>query len=223
MLTVREAAKLSGVSSKILNRWIKDGKLTAHRMGSSQLIDRQELNEALGRESENQIGNTIEENGFSANLRLSEILGNGGIHYGVRGDNKRDAIFNAMSRVKSIETEVSQPLFEMFLAREGMASTGIGDGIAIPHARGSLLGFVKQPVLALAFLEKPIDFGSIDGKPVHALFLLAAPNVKTHLFILSRLSYALMKQQGSGIIASHTSPEDILRFFSEAEADLLHK
>src|SRR5438034_985186 len=62
--------------------------------------------------------------------------------------------------------------------REALQSTGVGDGIAIPHVRNPIVLHVSRPMITLCFLERPIDFGALDGKPVHVLFSLISPTVR---------------------------------------------
>jgi nitrogen PTS system EIIA component len=76
-------------------------------------------------------------------------------------------------------------------AREAMGSTGIGDGIAIPHVRNPILLHVSEPFVTLCLLRRSVDFGAIDGRPVHALFSVVSPNVPAHLRILAQIAFIL--------------------------------
>ena len=82
-------------------------------------------------------------------------------------------------------------LLHLFLAREASASTGVGGGIALPHVRNPIVLHVPRPLITLAFLDRPVDFGALDGKPVQVLFSLISPTTRAHLQLLSRLSFAL--------------------------------
>ena len=70
------------------------------------------------------------------------------------------------------------------MARESLGSTGIGDGIAIPHVRNPIVMHIPRPTITLCFLEHPIDFGALDGQPVHTLFTIVSPTVRAHLHLL---------------------------------------
>jgi PTS system fructose-specific IIA component len=78
-------------------------------------------------------------------------------------------------------------LKDAILAREQAGSTGIGNGVAIPHARSR---WAAKPLLAVGRLAKPIDFSAADAKPVSLVFLLAVPETdpKSHLKVLAALS-----------------------------------
>jgi PTS system nitrogen regulatory IIA component len=82
-------------------------------------------------------------------------------------------------------------LLAVLEAREAMGSTGIGDGIAIPHVRNPILLHVSRPMVSLFLLDRPVDFDSIDGRPVHAIFLVVSSSVPSHLRILAELGLAL--------------------------------
>ncbi len=92
----------------------------------------------------------------------------------------------ASEQVGLNEREVLQILLE----RERLGTTGMGHGVAIPHAR---LKEVKEPVGFLARLQKPVDFDSVDGEPVDLIFLLLAPicNGTEHLKALAKISRVL--------------------------------
>jgi len=85
----------------------------------------------------------------------------------------------------------------------------VGDGIAIPHVR---------PAVALCFLEMPIQFGALDGKPVEILFVIVAPTSRTHLRLLSRLSAALHDPGFREVLKRRGSPHEIAAVLRRIEA-----
>jgi PTS system nitrogen regulatory IIA component len=96
------------------------------------------------------------------------------------------------------------------LARENLQSTGIGEGVAIPHVRNPIVLHVPRPIVTLCFLDQPIDFGALDGKPVHALFSLICPTVRAHLALLSRLAFALHDERFKRVIAERGPADEVL-------------
>ncbi len=101
-------------------------------------------------------------------------------------------------------------LLRLFLAREASASTAIGDGIALPHVRNPMVLHVKQPMVTLCFLEKPVDFGALDGQPVHVLFSLICPTMRSHLQMLARLSYALHDAKVKEVVTRQGQRDEVL-------------
>ncbi len=220
MLSVREAAEVLGVSQKTVYRWIKDGRVPSRRLGGQHFIERSEVNNLVIRDGLGPLPDEAQETDDHQDISLHDMLTRGGVFYRVGGATKKDVLLNALNMVKGVDESASSPLFQMFLAREELASTAIGDHIAIPHARGSLVGYIRQPILSLSFLETPIDYGALDGKPVYALFLLISPNVRTHLRVLARLSFCLHAPEFKRTVLNQASRETILNTLAQTEARL---
>ena len=103
-------------------------------------------------------------------------------------------------------------------AREEESTTGIGEGIAIPHGKCDA---VKKPGLAAMVIKNGVDFDSLDGEPVTLLFLIAAPNTKdnVHLDVLSKLSVLMMDENFSDSLRNASSVEDFLSIIDKADAE----
>ncbi len=216
MISVKEAADILGVTSKTIYHWIDQGRLPSHRLGKQYYLEQTEVANLAAelRKPVSEITKT------DSDLHLSDMLAIAGIYYNVPGKNKNTALHNALNLIKGVEAKMMEPIFQMFLTREELASTGIGDGIAIPHARGTLVGYVSQPLLSLSFLEQPIEYDAIDGKPVNILFLLISPNVQTHLRILAKLAYLLRDHLCRETIIKQAPRETILSVIAKAEKHL---
>ena len=102
-------------------------------------------------------------------------------------------------------------LLRLFLAREASATTAIGNGIALPHVRNPIVLHVTQPMVTLCFLERPVDFGALDGKPVQVLFSLVCPTMRSHLQLVSRLSYALHDAKFTEVVMRQSRREEIVK------------
>lgn len=215
MISVKEAADILHVSQKTVYRWISEGKLPLKRLGRQFYLERADVNNLLTQEG--MVIPEIPGTEVDIDLPLSEMLSKAGIFYRICGTTVREVLHNALSNVKGVDSNMMEPIFQMFLSREELASTGIGDGIAIPHARGALVGYVSQPLLSLSFLENPVEFNAFDGKPVQALFLLISPNVKTHLRILAKLAYLLQDPVCKETIIQQASRDKILEVITQAE------
>lgn len=106
------------------------------------------------------------------------------------------------------------------LAREEEGSTGIGEGIAIPHAKTNA---VKAPGLAAMIVSEGVDFASLDDQPAKLFFLIAAPDTEdnVHLDVLSRLSTLLMDEEFTSALYAAKSPTEFLSIIDKFEADKL--
>ena len=103
-------------------------------------------------------------------------------------------------------------------AREEESTTGIGEGIAIPHCKSDA---VDRPGLAAMVLPDGVDFDSLDGEKVDLIFLIAAPNTKenVHLDVLSKLSVLLMDEEFTKNLRSAKTVEEFLSVIDAAEAE----
>ena len=106
------------------------------------------------------------------------------------------------------------------MAREALASTAVGDGIAIPHPRNPIVLHVTQPLVTLCLLAQPVDFGALDGQPVYALFTLVSSAPRIHLHLLARLSYVLRQSGFKALISGRGAAEDILAEVRRVEASI---
>jgi PTS system nitrogen regulatory IIA component len=211
-LTVRQVSGLLSVSEKTIYRWIARGILPAYRVNDQYRFNRAELLEWAARRKVNVSIELFEEpESDGADLPgLVDALQAGGIAYRVEGADK-ESVLRAVIDHMRLPDEVDRPfLLRVLLARESLQSTGIGDGIAIPHVRNPIVLHVSRPMITLCFLERAIDFGALDGKPVFALFSLISPTVRAHLRLLSRLSFALKDAEFKTAIGKKASREKIL-------------
>jgi PTS system nitrogen regulatory IIA component len=222
-LTVRDAAALLNASEKSVYRWIKQGVLPAHRINDQYRINRAELLEwATARKmhvSPEIFANPMDE--VEPAPTLEDGLRAGGIHYRVAGHDKPSAL-RAVVDLLDLPGDVDREfLYQVLLAREALGSTGVGDGIAIPHVRNPIVLHLSHPTVTLCFLAQPVDFGSLDGQPVTTLFTLISPTVRAHLHLLSRLAFALREPRFKAAVRSQASCEEIRDSLHAAEAAVI--
>ena len=221
-LNVRDAARLLNVSEKTIYRWITQGSLPAYRVNEQYRFNRAELLEwATSRKINVSVEIFHEPESHAGPMPgLVDALEAGGIFYRLGGKDK-ESVLRAVVETMRLPEEVDREfLFRVLLAREALGSTGVGDGIAIPHVRNPVVLHVPRPSICLCFLEQPIDFGSLDGQPVFALFSLVNPTVRTHLHLLSRLSFALHDPQFKTAITRQAARDEILDQARRVEAGL---
>jgi len=107
-------------------------------------------------------------------------------------------------------------VLDAVLAREQTRSTGIGSGIAIPHGKCKA---VKELVMAIGVADEPIDFGSVDDKPVTTIFLLVSPVDKTgpHIQALARISRLMLDEQFRQKLEKATSVDEVYELLNNKE------
>jgi PTS system nitrogen regulatory IIA component len=218
-LTVRDAAKLLNVSEKTIYRWINQGHLPAYRVNEQYRFNRAELLEWA---TSNKINVSVDifhepESTTTSLPGLADALEAGGIFYRIGGGDKESVLRSVVDTMRLPDEVDRDFLFRVLLAREALGSTGIGEGIAIPHVRNPVVLHVQRPSICLCFLEKPIDFGALDRQPVFALFSMISPTVRAHLHLLSRLSFALHNPAFKGVITRQGPRDEILAEACRAE------
>jgi PTS system nitrogen regulatory IIA component len=216
-LVVRDVSSLLKVSEKTIYRWISRRQLPAHRINEQYRFNRIELLEWATANRIPVSADILKEDRPGKLPGLAEALRAGGIFYRVEGADKA-AVLSAVVRIIPLPEAVDRAfLLEVLLARESLGSTGVGEGVAIPHVRNPIVLHVRHPLVALCFLEHPIDFEAIDGRPVDTLFTIVSPTVSGHLHLLARLSFALQRPDFKAVIARKALREEV--FHSAAAMD----
>ena len=218
-LGVRDAASLMNVPEETIYRWIKQDKLPAFRINEQYRINRAELLEWATAQRINIPTDIVGEPDKSKPPApgLAEALKAGGIHYRVAGADK-EAVLKSAIGVMPLPEEVDKSfLLRVMVARESLGSTGIGDGIAIPHVRNPIVMHIPRPMVTLCFLEHAVEFGALDGKPVHTMFSMVSPTIPTHLSLLSKLAFALRHPDFAAVIARRGTREEIFKSASSID------
>lgn len=212
-LTVRDVAGLLNVSEKTVYRWIGDGKLPRYRAGGHYRFKRAEL---LSWVTASQVNVSTADFLVTESIEalppdLHDALQAGGVYYRLSGSDKHSALKSVVEILRLPEEVDRELVLQGLLAREGLGSTAVGDGIAIPHVRGCLMMRIPKPTLTLCFLETPVDFDALDDWPVHALFTLVSPTVKAHLQLLARLTFWLRNPEFKDLITRQESHDEIFQ------------
>ena len=192
-LTLRQAATYLGVSESTARRWIDERGLPVHEVNERLYLNGVELWE-WAVEHGVAVSRSLLDHARRApdNVpAMSELLRAGGILYDIEAEDKRGVLREFVARLPLPPEQDRGTLLSVLEAREAMGSTGIGDGIAIPHVRNPIVLHVDQPFVTLGLLQHQIDFDALDGRPVHALFMVVSPTVPVHLRILAQLGFVL--------------------------------
>ena len=211
-LTVREAASYLHVDEATVRRWIQRRGLPVHPVNERLYLNAIELWE-WATENGIPVSRTLLEQAQRQPERvppLSELLSAGGIHHDVGGKDKLGVLREIVRRLPLPPEIDREGLVTTLEAREAMGSTGIGDGIAIPHVRNPILLHVPAPFVTLCLLRDPVDFDAVDGRPVHALFTVISTNVPGHLRILGQLGFALHDEELRSLLSERAPGADLL-------------
>jgi PTS system nitrogen regulatory IIA component len=196
-LSLTEAIEFLGISERTARRWIRDRALPVHRADERLFVNPVELWE-WAIEHHVPVSPRLLEHARRKPEDvppISTLLQVGGVHHEVPGTTPNQ-VLRAVVGLLPLPPSIDREFLATALAgREAMGSTGIGHGIAIPHVRNPIVLQVNEPLVSLCLLAHPVDFGAIDGEPVHALFTVISPTVPAHLRMLAALSYLLQDDE----------------------------
>ena len=150
-------------------------------------------------------------------MKITDLLSKDAIKLNGIANSKQDAINKLVDlTAKNGNLTDKEKYTQVVLKREEEGSTGIGEGIAIPHGKTDA---VSKPGLSAMVINDGVEFDSLDGQPAKLLFLIAAPNTKdnVHLDVLSRLSTLLMDTEFRKSLMEAKTPEEFLRYIDIAE------
>ena len=152
-------------------------------------------------------------------MRITELLDKRSIEINGSPKSKEEALDQMVALMaKSGKINDMEAYRKEVYRREEEGTTGVGEGIAIPHGKGA---FVDKPGLAAMVVKDGVDYDSLDGEPVHLIFLIAAPNTKdnVHLDVLSKLSVLLMNEEFSRALQNAKSPEEFIKIVDAADEE----
>lgn len=188
MIDIEEAARLLNVPVWTIRRWVRQGLLSPEPGG--ERFDRERLLHWAKRH-----GLSPREAPAGPARPAPDLLADSVARGAFLDADDVTTASKAISRLvrahPGLERDSRAQLLADILERERQASTALGGGIAIPHPRRAPRRWVNEPSISILRSKQPIDWAALDGQPVRLVLLPLAPDIRIHLELLSRLSYAL--------------------------------
>ncbi len=239
-LKIKDVAELLNVSETTIRRWLSDGKIPGYKINHQYRFSGIEIenwmmscklkpqeNEAPSFMNEKQIYPPLEEEEEHKNSTrkgmqhfcLYRALHQGDVLSSISGQTKEDLIrgtTKAIAQKLAVDAEV---LSELLIDREQMMPTALNNGIAVPHTRD----FLRKGPLDMVFIvypQEPIEYGALDGKPVHTLFFLFASNDKGHLQLLAKLAHLASNPTALSFLKTKPPKKELLDFVRNWESQV---
>lgn len=152
-------------------------------------------------------------------MRITDLLDKNSINLNASPQNKKEALDQAVELMaRSGKINDVEAYRKQVYAREEESTTGVGEGIAIPHGKCSA---VNAPGLSAMVIKDGVDFDSLDGEPVNILFLIAAPNTEdnVHMDVLSKLSVLLMDEEFVDSLKKARDVDEFLSLIDKADKE----
>lgn len=221
-LELKEVATCLDLPMNTIERWIRQGRIPIRKTGTRCIFKKAVLHKWAKKHDitftpPTEHGEDFKENSSET---LVTAFKRGGVHHHVPGSSVEEVIQAASCLFTALSEEEKVVLCGKLLEREKLTSTGIGKGVAIPHPRTPMPGESTLPVIATCFLKNKIDFGAIDDKPVTVMFVIVCPSVKSHLHLLSMLSFCVRDNFFVEFLNTTPSPDSFYDKIDEFEKRL---
>ena len=156
----------------------------------------------------------------SSSMAVSDLLAAKRIKLDLASTTRDEVLQELIAWIPELANQPAarQNLLRALVEREQLHSTGIGDGIALPHARDALAGIVNHAIIVLGRHPAGIDYGAVDGVPARLFFMIVAPAITEHLAILARISRLLRDETLRQSLLAANRPDEIIAVIREAEA-----
>lgn len=241
-LKIKDVAELLNVSETTVRRWLSDGKIPGYRLNHQYRFSRNEIenwmircklrpvDEGFSPFGEKQIYPPLAENadqdqggsrGGMQQFGLYRAIHQGEVFNHAVDQNKEELIRSTTEAISGKLGVDSEVLSELLLDREKLMPTALNNGIAVPHTREFL---TKGPcdTVVVVFPDKPIEYGALDGKPVHALFFLFACSDKRHLHLLAKIAHLCSDEAALQFLRTQPDKKTLLEYIRHWEASLRH-
>jgi len=227
-LKIKDVAELLNISETTIRRWIVDGKIPAYRLNRQYRFSRAEIEDWL---MQQKLGAAIDqENKHSPDEDRTAQVGNmqfslyraiyrGEVLTDVAGETKGEIIRFAMQQMATRFDLDPDVLTDLFLDRERMMPTTLNHGIGVPHTRDFLLD-THYDVITVVYPRQSIEYGALDGEPVHTLFFLFACEDTHHLNLLAKLAHLSANEKTRAFFRTKPSKERFLDFIKHWENTL---
>ena len=211
-LSAKEVAEMFNLPLVKIQRWVHQGRIPCRFKTGSYFFRESEIRqwaEDHGLTLQSPDRESVDSQGGDEEWSLAQSVAEGGVYFDLEGKDIFEA-FSSAVKLMAFPEGKKKKILEELLDREETASTGIGRGVAFPHPRHTLDLGLKSPVVPVVFLRDPIEFNSVDGKPVNILFFIFSPTTKIHLELLCRLSYLLRSEPFQNILKQPKNKQDFL-------------
>lgn len=220
ILSSKEVAALLKLPLVTIQRWEHQGKIPFKIIKNKRCYKQKEILEWAKSHDFIVNLNKLEQQNHKG-IFLSQAIEMGGIYYDVPGTDIYGTFENAITLLPFISKKDHDKLLNELLNREELASTGVGNGIAIPHTRNRLnLGLYKAFV-PIFFLKNSVEFNSVDGIAVNTLLMIFSTNTKEHLKLLSEISYMLKNKEILNTLKNIDQNNDLLEKMVKIENEII--
>lgn len=235
-LKLKEVSELLNVPQSKVKKWLLEGKIPAYKLDRQYLFSRIEIEDWVMKNGPNKaddhqkllpLEDTLDDdeevsyNGIQQ-FSLYRAINKGGVYIDVEGSTKEEIISWTTKRLAEKFHWDANVLADLLIDRETLMPTALNNGVGLPHTRDFLLD-THFDVITVVFPKNPIEYGALDGKPVHTLFFLFACEDKRHLNLIAKLAHLASQEEVLALLSSKPSQIELLSFIKDWENSLVKK
>ena len=148
---------------------------------------------------------------------LSKLIHQGGVFFEVEGNTPEEIYKNISTMIKIPEGLTGEQIYSALCAREQVLSTAVGNGIALPHARASIIKNPDDQQICVVYLKNAIDMQAPDEREVFVMFVLLTQNSQVHLKVLTELAGLFRNLRFRKALEAHANEAEILSLIRELD------
>lgn len=221
-LSRQDVARLLNISEATLERWVSEGSVPFYEMGGELRFDRHEIEDWVMKSQADRnipLPDGARSIGGTLQYSLYRSIHRGGVLYNIPGVDKSEVIRRTVSGIATPLNLDAEVLTELLLDREKLQPTSLNHGIGIPHTRDFLIPS-PYDVVTVVFPEEPLEYGALDGEPVHTLFFLLACDDKRHLHLLAKIAHFSSNSQNRELLRTKPSRSELFEAIKAWEGQL---
>ena len=157
------------------------------------------------------------ETSLNGGADLPVLIHRGGVFFDVEGTTPQEIYKNISEKIEKPEGVTSDLIYNALCAREQVLSTAVGNGIALPHARASIIKSDENQKICVVYLKKPIDMQAPDEREVFVMFVLLTSNSQVHLKVLTELAGLFRNLRFRKALEAHACEAELLSLIRELD------
>ena len=216
-LLAKDVALLLGIPLVTVQRWVHQGKIPCKFKKNEYFFKQGEIEKWA--KSHQFLLKDVEKNSFEqedeVELSLKSGIERGGGFYDLEGEDIYTVLENAVDKISFPEEVKKDLVLDELINREEIASTGIGKGVALPHAKRK---GIRKPIATIGLSAEGIDFAALDSKPVYSvMLLLSSPDTDEHLQAMETIFKHVQRDIFRKFLRQSTTKEAIVGLIAEAD------
>ena len=157
------------------------------------------------------------ETGLNDGVDLPALIHRGGVFFDIEGKTPQEVYKIISEKIEKPQEVTGEQIYSALCAREQVLSTAVGNGIALPHARASIVKYEEDQKICVVYLKNPIDMQAPDEREVYVMFVLLTHNSQVHLKVLTALAGLFRNLRFRKALESHAQEAELLSLIRELD------